>query len=384
MDPFAPMPLAELTLDNIRQIVDDEVAEDLYLDYKAELDLGAQDAKKEFLRDVTAFANSQGGVLVCGIEAHGGVPRKMLGFAVPDTDAFVQTVESLLRDGIDERLPRYEIQLLKLSGDKHILLIRVPASLRAPHMVTLAGERRFYTRNNAGKHPMSTAEVRDAVSRSQSIEEGIRAFVEKRLETIRPVAQGRALWALHIVPLLRSAHLIDVTEPATTHLLVQAGEGFGRYPEHCLDGYKIGTRDADGLLRYALFFRDGSIEFVDQHLLYAEKEPRTFPYEGFDRDLMGALSHAFSLYRDGPLTLPTAVCITLDNVRGYQLPTSHGIVSPKLPHGRIPCDPIVLTELPAQPEDAIRPALDLIWNAFGQERCCGYDRTGKYVGYRNV
>ena len=55
-------------LERLRQLISDNVEESLSLEYKAAEALGKSDAKKaEIVKDVSAFANSSGGVLIYGI-----------------------------------------------------------------------------------------------------------------------------------------------------------------------------------------------------------------------------------------------------------------------------------------------------------------------------
>src|SRR5256885_16092296 len=72
-------PLENLTLDDIKQLVDTlKTPEGQFVDYKRELGT-ANDAKKELIKDMTAFGNSQGGYLLIGIDEAGGLPTKIMG-----------------------------------------------------------------------------------------------------------------------------------------------------------------------------------------------------------------------------------------------------------------------------------------------------------------
>jgi hypothetical protein len=61
------------------------------------------DAKREFLADVSSFANTAGGHLVYGISEAAGIPTGLPGVVISDFDAEKLRLENLLRDGI---LPR--------------------------------------------------------------------------------------------------------------------------------------------------------------------------------------------------------------------------------------------------------------------------------------
>jgi hypothetical protein len=54
--------LSDITVDDLKRLIDDGVAESKHIDYKRELSLEQKDAKLDFLRDVSAFANAAGAI----------------------------------------------------------------------------------------------------------------------------------------------------------------------------------------------------------------------------------------------------------------------------------------------------------------------------------
>jgi hypothetical protein len=85
-------------------------------------------------------------------------------------------------------------------------------------------------------------------------------------------------------------------------------------------------------------------------------------HETFDETL--------NLYRDGTLQPPIAFCLSLGDVRGFTM----GFNVPKfarsmpLEESTVLVDPVVLTALPgdeSQAREAILPAVNIVWNAFG-------------------
>ena len=389
MDPFSGTRLKDVSLSDINRLVSDAVPESLYLDYKQELHLEKPDEKKEFLRDVTAFANAEGGLLVYGVkedrDSNGrpnGVPLATPGTSLSNRDADVLSIEHLLRDGIDERLPPYELRTLLVSGSDYIVLLRVPPSLRSPHMVVLGGERRFYIRMNGGKQSMSTAQLRDVVMKTQSIEERVQRFVDNRLERLSKLGGGRPYWALHLVPLLRSAGTIDVTQVETIQtlqgVLLAAGGG---NPQHCLEGYKVHQYDANGPFTHALAFRDGAIEFFDQESVCPQETTKRFDSKSVHKLVARCLKGGLTLYESGPLIPPLAVCLTFVGFEGYQLSNvfpRNQLTGPAEP---IFCEPVVVTDVTTDANSVLKPFMDVVWNAFGQARCPAYDNDGNYIGY---
>jgi hypothetical protein len=385
MDPFPGRPLQQLTSSDIRRLVDDAVPEGLHLDYKETLDLSGRDEKKEFLRDVTAFANAEGGLLIYGVREERkdgkptGVAAEIVGIPLSNPDEETLRIEQLLRDAIDARLPTKQIHPLHLHDDSYVLLIRVPASLRAPHMVVLGETRRFYLRVTGGNQDMSTAQIRDAVLRTQGIEERIRAFVKTRL---RKIQTGHPLWMLHIIPLVRVPGAIDVTDREVIRLLegiCLIDEGA---PTHCLEGFKVYRRPTDGLVAHGLAFRDGTVEFLDERLFYASGPHRFVKAKEIHTQANACLEAVLPLYREGFVQPPLAISLALDHVAGHGLTSCPIDMNRRTPDDRIWPDPIVVELYAENLQAKLKPLLDVVWNAFGYDSCPGFDEKGEYQGYR--
>jgi hypothetical protein len=56
--------------------------------------------KKEFLADVSSFANAGGGDLVFGMEEAGGLPTNLIGLASGDLDFEIRRLDSILAAGL--------------------------------------------------------------------------------------------------------------------------------------------------------------------------------------------------------------------------------------------------------------------------------------------
>src|SRR5215510_6616741 len=115
--------------------------------------------KKEFLYDVSSFANASGGHLIYGIEEQGGTPTKVVGLTLSDADAELLKLQSLILDGIDPRIPGVELRYVPLPNSGPVLIIHIPKSWVLPHMVTLKGTDKFYSRNSGGKHRVDVDEL---------------------------------------------------------------------------------------------------------------------------------------------------------------------------------------------------------------------------------
>src|SRR4051812_22865379 len=107
-----PRQIQAVTIEDLEALVTDAVREGKTIEYKQELPGGKDDDKKEFLADVSSFANASGGDVIFGIsetrDGQGkttGIPEAILGLPGVNGDQEIRRLEQMLRDGIEPRIP---------------------------------------------------------------------------------------------------------------------------------------------------------------------------------------------------------------------------------------------------------------------------------------
>lgn len=153
---------------DLLELVRQGVQESLELDYKRCDALQRTDAKKaELSKDISAFANSAGGVLVYGICEDGHVPTGLdVGF--DPSQISKEWLEQVINSRIQRRVDGVRVNQIALSAEspgKVAYVVSVPQSNRAPHQ---ASDKRFYKRFNFESVPMEEYEVRDVANRTSS------------------------------------------------------------------------------------------------------------------------------------------------------------------------------------------------------------------------
>jgi Putative DNA-binding domain len=202
--PIDPDHIAERDL---QSLVENGVAEGILFDYKSEL-YGASDSeKKEFLKDVSSFANTAGGHIIIGMVEDAGVPTGVIGMQ-GDLDLEKQRLESLLRDRMEPRIVGIRMQAVDLGNGRHALVIRVPKSWNQPHAVVHNQSRLIFARNSAGVHMASVDEMRSMFLAGATLLDRAREFHRKRMQEVHSAdgpgplpfggEGGRIL--LHVVP----------------------------------------------------------------------------------------------------------------------------------------------------------------------------------------
>jgi hypothetical protein len=160
--------------EELERLIKDRVLEEsANLDFKSEL----PSSSKELAKDVAAMAND-GGTLVFGVgEDSSGHPTVLLPFRLAGA---AERISSIIQSALAEP-PTVEIKTLASQQDPEIgyLAVVVPASPRAPHMVIVKGDNRFYGRAAKGNMPLSEGEVARLYQRRQQWEQNREAHLSQ-------------------------------------------------------------------------------------------------------------------------------------------------------------------------------------------------------------
>jgi hypothetical protein len=81
---------------------------------------------------------------------------------VIETDAEERRLRSMLADGIEPRTPGASVCSVPCVSGKTVMVVRVPRSWEAPHMVRLEGLSKFYGRSGAEVFQMDVLQIRRA------------------------------------------------------------------------------------------------------------------------------------------------------------------------------------------------------------------------------
>ena len=152
------------TLEDIERMVHGQVQESIHLDYKAS---GGADPNRpvEIGKDVSSFANSDGGVIVYGVKEEKGIP---LGIdeGVDPAHCSKERLEDIITSHITPRLSDVRIIPLLLGTGRLLYVVSVAKSFGGPHQVS---DKKYYKRHNFKSAPMDDYEINDVRNRPKRV-----------------------------------------------------------------------------------------------------------------------------------------------------------------------------------------------------------------------
>ena len=377
--------------ETILSLIESGATESVHLEFKRET-YGSKDKdKREFLKDVSAFANTLGGYLIIGIEEMGGAaytPHPLTGI---DVEKELLRLECVARTGIEPPIVGLRMKLVSVSGG-HLILVNVPRSFRPPHRVFFKGTNRFYGRNSSGVYKLGMEELRQLFGEQRTIEERAMTFVDKRCLRIQggdtpvPLAVKKGVTVMHIVPLpdLGAKRQIDISALLDRWECIRELYGSGSSSRIInLDGLNV-RRNSPDCDSYSQVFRNGSMELVSAQEITksnGRNGPRVIRSTTLARRIVCSFSANVEYLRSLDVSPPILCRISFLGINGVSLEQAYfpGPVhhlhylheTLHLPHA-------ILDKFPedGKYEPFIAKQMDILWNAFGFKKCDYFNEQG--------
>jgi hypothetical protein len=379
---------------DIEEFVSEQWPESKTIDYKKESYGSKDDDKKELLKDVTSFANTQGGDIVIGIEESEGLPIGIPGFSTIDIDKEKLRLSQIINSGTEPRVD-FELQSIPVPKGTHVLIIRVKESLEAPHQAVLHGKRYgFWARMSNGKFEMDTNDLRQAFLNTERVYQQIKSFHHERLkklienETPMPQSLG-GKFVLHLLPVssFRSRTFLDVANmPSLQTRFPPIGSMNSQYRLN-LDGLVVYDGDwGNGICRsYTQVFRNGSIESVLADVVsVSQRGSRILNASRYEQALANTTNGFKKLLTSQlelGINLPIWCFLSLTKTKGAKAnlssPFEENLHS--VDHDVLDLPEIAINEIPENPMTLLRPTLDLVWNACGIKSSPYFGNDGKFT-----
>ncbi|MGE3727588.1 MAG: helix-turn-helix domain-containing protein [Candidatus Sericytochromatia bacterium] len=161
------------TLQKIDAYISDGIQENLHLEYKAcatLLNPNRDELLTDLTKQVTAFANADGGTLLFGVR-EGNLKENTKHIPIGKDEGFTRGgkvsaiwLEDILLSNISPKIQGLKPYEIELENGNFLLVLEVPPSQYGPHM---AKDYRYYKRRQTKVEPMEHYEVEDVRNRSR-------------------------------------------------------------------------------------------------------------------------------------------------------------------------------------------------------------------------
>lgn len=391
-------PINKWDQSDLQFLIDNKLGETIEREYKQTISIGSPKEKKELCKQVSAFANSQGGIIVFGLEETeqkdaGSIPTSCL----PIRDASLkERAQQVILDGIQPRLEFRFYSFADNDGQGEFVVIEIPKSFRGLHMVTSDKDNRYYVRRDYQAVPMTPFEIEETYRTFALME----ISIEERLSKVGhrfPNVIGPDTWAAWLsvvaVPLfpmrelfvpicfMNNVALTELSIGMRTKRGLAGSDAF--YPS--VEGLVSKRSNNEGVTLYEhTIFRDGAVR-----LSHCVGRPRTSRLVGaldIIEDLHNVFSFLVGLFERAGYSSRIGVSCDVTFNQQYRLGVPDSVPGPELhaseevglhvdfrhSFGLSPRDWI--DNAPA----VLEPLLHHLWQSFGFLRCYCYQDVGEY------
>lgn len=152
--------------DTINSIINNNLEESINIEFKSSGALSKQDSvKKEISKDISAFANSDGGIIIYGLDEESHVASKV---SFIDGNTYTKEwIENIILSTIQPRIDNLKIIPVRFNEEisKSLYVLKIPKSNNSPHM---NGDKKYYRRFNFQSVPMEEYEVKNLYNKLDS------------------------------------------------------------------------------------------------------------------------------------------------------------------------------------------------------------------------
>lgn len=371
------------------------VQEGQRLDYKQEYPTQWNDkAKHSLAADAVAFANSNGGIIVFGMEQGSNAEAlKINPQSILSVDDERLKLHSFLSDLVEPSLPGVETYAVPVhvdGVDGHVILIRIPQSWVVPHRSKMGNN--FFIRDGLKNQPIAVPEIRSLFLNSESRTQKLQNFRTERLSKILvgdtpfKLIDGAVL-VVHVVPiqavlgqiapdivqyngLRRGIPIIATSSCAATHKIN-------------LDG-AVGARPltSGATHGYSLIFRNGLIESTWVQTTNNPKGIPALPGGLFEGYLKNFVEAAMKEVNHWNVSCEVLVMVSLLRANGMRLAYSGTFSGDE--SGLFDRDVLVFPEFEVLSEagdymSQMCPMMDVIWQSAGFEKSPNFNTHGEWA-----
>lgn len=368
-----------ISKDDLQGLIDDQILEDNELEYKAysfpDGKINFTDEKKrKFMKEISAFANTYGGVLIIGIqEDKNNLPVKLngAGMGLKDFDKWLSSFKQLVLSYIRPHLHGIDCVPVRIDDDNIAIAIFVPKSYARPHGVWGGGQLEFVMRHSNGIAPMDIDDLRREFLYTNGLQDKIRAFRRERISLILANEcvgnlGNLAKLVIHIIPewSFELGNLIELKKLYRNDSVYPIS-GVNLDYRYNADGYCIFDfdRSTNQIQSYTQFFRSGIVEATEIYYISGIKDKEVYNWLSLQEKLKQIIIKYCNQLEILNVPKPWHISASLLNAKGYVTRTEQGISAP-IERDIVNSMEGICTEEHSL-QEAIKPVFDSLSNAFG-------------------
>jgi len=391
--------LIKINKEHLERFIDLKIGENSNLEYKSQLNIDNGDLKKEFLEDISAFANSNGGHILFGIKEDKGVPVEICGIEIKDLDEFKLKLQNIINSSIKPTID-FSIGIIPVTDSLYVLIIQIYESFIGPHGVQSNGHYKFNRRIDGGRKPMDIEELRSSFVDGVSMLDKIKDYRLGRLQKIKsnstPVDfSGNNILVIHIVPrqaytsnnIINGELLRRIREDQNLWVKAIYSRGSGTMPEINFDGLYSwdGNFSTKTARCYVQTFRNGIIETAENLLLNRESIDSESTYKNelpslaIEEHIYNFVTGVLKFYKDINIQPPFYVFISLLGVDGKTM-ASDKIHYHKsfIKERNLLLPEVIISNIEDDVKKSLKNVIDMIWNASGIDGSIYFDKDGNW------
>ena len=376
-----------INADGLKAICVEGWQESRSLDFKRELPAKDDRGRQEFLKDVCAFANSEGGDLVFGISEIDGEAKEIAPIATEPSDTAIRRLGQVLDAGLEPRIQGVRFRSVEFNDGTYALLVRVPASFDGPHRFAMNNASRFVMRSGTHTSDLTYEQLRMAFDRTASLAERARNFRAYRLQEIKarrtwkPMRTG-PLCVVHILPMaaMTGRSTVDVANLYRDHAKLPFDDWGGASRSINLDGVTSFAASDEGMAAYTHVFRSGAIEAVRFGGMTVDPSKKVIPSRTIAEFFRKAIATLIKQSQTMGINGPAIIGVALLFVEGYGFPVSKYENLAKTDREHLVLEEVWIEDLESigTVDNIARPILNILWQAYGEPECSYYDAEGKW------
>lgn len=371
-----------------------KASESAALDYKSETYPTTEGGRKEFAKDLSGFANRDGGLILVGVREKDVNFDEVVGVPPQDVDSTIQWLESVARSGVTPHIPGLIFGDIEIGG-RRIVAVSIPRGGDQPYEVASAGSR-FFVRDERSIRTMSREEIKFAVRREADLSTRVGDFVDDRWENfigkayepVRCLSKEQHGALLIVTPIFDETFSFRFNLPKVMELSPHYTAFDLRSvasPRPRIDSLEYIFTGIDVLFPgYARIYRHGAVEVADGYVM-GRREGKPLPGLLLMQSLIGSVKSAISISKK----ITGAELYTIDFRVKSSAGTDIAFFSNSFDRGRNNVDRANLLfdrhvvqysdDLNSKMPYVLRPLLDQIWQAFGYVNCGYFDRQEVYM-----